>query len=55
MPELGSSGSVRGALSNERPYRDQFIFGRPFSQLSHFRGPAQITFFRSVTHLTLLR
>ena len=22
MPELGPSGSVRGALSNERPYRD---------------------------------
>ena len=22
MPELGSLGSVRGALSNERPYRD---------------------------------
>ena len=25
MPELGTYGSVRGALSNERPYRD---FGR---------------------------
>ena len=24
MPELGSSGSVRGALSNERPYREPF-------------------------------
>jgi hypothetical protein len=23
MPELGTYGSVRGALSNERPYRDQ--------------------------------
>jgi hypothetical protein len=22
MPELGSSGSVRGALSNKRPYRE---------------------------------
>ncbi len=22
MPELGSSGSVRGALRKERPYRD---------------------------------
>jgi hypothetical protein len=22
MPELGPYGSVRGALSNERPYRD---------------------------------
>ncbi len=25
MPELGPLGSVRGALSNERPYRDQGI------------------------------
>jgi hypothetical protein len=24
MPELGTYGSVRGALSNERPYRDPF-------------------------------
>ena len=24
MPELGPSGSVRGALSNERPYRERF-------------------------------
>ena len=23
MPELGSSGSVRGALRNERPYRER--------------------------------
>ncbi len=23
MPELGTYGSVRGALSNERPYRDK--------------------------------
>ena len=23
MPELGSSGSVRGAASNGRPYRDR--------------------------------
>jgi transposase len=28
MPELGSSGSVRGALSNERPYRDRRQYGR---------------------------
>jgi len=26
VPELGSLGSVRGALSNERPYRDPFCF-----------------------------
>jgi hypothetical protein len=24
MPQSGPSGSVRGALSNERPYRDRF-------------------------------
>jgi hypothetical protein len=28
MPELGPYGSVRGALSNERPYRDS---GAPVS------------------------
>ena len=28
MPELGPYGSVRGALSNERPYRDS---GAPFA------------------------
>ena len=25
MPELGTYGSVRGALSNERPYRDRSL------------------------------
>ncbi len=25
MPELGTYGSVRGALSNERPYRDHGV------------------------------
>src|SRR5512132_2872545 len=29
MPELGPYGSVRGALSNERPYRDQHLRSRP--------------------------
>ena len=24
MPELGASGSVRGALRNERPYRERY-------------------------------
>ena len=27
MPELGSLGSVRGALSNERPYRECVMKG----------------------------
>ena len=26
MPELGPYGSVRGALSNERPYRDSILW-----------------------------
>ena len=26
MPELGTLGSERGALSNERPYRDHVVF-----------------------------
>jgi hypothetical protein len=31
MPELGPYGSVRGALSNERPYRDS---GAPIYETS---------------------
>ncbi len=30
MPELGPYGSVRGALSNERPYRDFGVQNRIF-------------------------
>ena len=31
MPESGPYGSVRGALSNERPYRDRFpVSVKPF-------------------------
>ena len=40
MPELGSLGSVRGALSNERPYRECVMEGgkgRGF-QGSHMRN-----------------
>ena len=34
MPELGTLGSERGALSNERPYRDRTVgAGRLFSCL----------------------
>ena len=56
MPELGSLGSVRGALSNERPYRDlryaegKFISltSRPNSDL---RDTAQTTaVFREDNH-----
>jgi hypothetical protein len=31
MPELGSSGSVRGALRNERPYRERYSAGPPIN------------------------
>ena len=29
MPELGSLGTVRGALGNERPYREQSLPEHP--------------------------
>jgi len=35
VPELGTLGSVRGALSNERPYRDKVLIlqrPRPLTQ-----------------------
>jgi hypothetical protein len=40
MPELGPYGSVRGALSNERPYRDQrpSYAGLPFHTVTNFRA-----------------
>src|SRR5262249_29072324 len=37
MPELGPYGSVRGALSNERPYRDHRL-GREISRRVHCRA-----------------
>ena len=36
MPELGSLGSVRGALRNERPYRERYI---PGATLRNSFGP----------------
>jgi hypothetical protein len=49
MPELGPYGSVRGALSNERPYRDlrnvdaNYLFETPH----RFAGnPAQFWLWR---------
>ncbi len=38
MPELGPYGSVRGALSNERPYRDLRNVGAnyPFEKSRRF-------------------
>ena len=40
MPELGPYGSVRGALSNERPYRDLRNVGAncPFERSHGFPG-----------------
>jgi len=47
VPELGTLGSVRGALSNERPYRDlrnvgknyPFERSRRFSEIQPNSGP----------------
>ena len=40
MPELGPYGSVRGALSNERPYRDlrNVVTNYPFERSHRFPG-----------------
>jgi hypothetical protein len=40
MPELGPYGSVRGALSNERPYRDlrNVAANYPFERAQDLRG-----------------
>jgi hypothetical protein len=40
MPELGQYGSVRGALSNERPYRDlrNVVANYPFERSHRFAG-----------------
>ena len=40
MPELGPYGSVRGALSNERPYRDlrNVDANYPFERSHRFAG-----------------
>jgi hypothetical protein len=40
MPELGPYGSVRGALSNERPYRDlrNVVANHPFERSHGFPG-----------------
>src|SRR2546426_8983105 len=39
MPELGPYGSVRGALSNERPYRDLRNVGANYPFESSYRFP----------------
>jgi hypothetical protein len=40
VPELGTLGSVRGALSNERPYRDlrNVVANYPFERSHRFAG-----------------
>src|SRR5215471_17612527 len=44
MPELGPYGSVRGALSNERPYRDlrNVVAKYPFESSLRFPGSSRI-------------
>jgi hypothetical protein len=44
MPELGLYGSVRGALSNERPYRDlrNVAANYPFERAQDLRGSSRI-------------
>jgi len=44
MPELGPYGSVRGALSNERPYRDlrNVATNYPFERAQDLRGSSRI-------------
>jgi hypothetical protein len=44
MPELGPYGSVRGALSNERPYRDlrNVVANHPFERSHGFPGIRRI-------------
>jgi hypothetical protein len=44
MPELGPYGSVRGALSNERPYRDlrNVAANYPFERSHRFPGSSRI-------------
>ena len=44
MPELGSLGSVRGALRNERPYRERKTTRPPESQcVFEISRPSQIS------------
>jgi len=52
MPELGPYGSVRGALSNERPYRDlrNVVANYPFERSHRFAGnPAEFRPWRPLT------
>ena len=42
MPELGSLGSVRGALSNARPYREQCNKKKPARRMSATRSELSV-------------
>ena len=48
MPELGPSGSVRGARGNGHPYRDQFFSGMAYYEPRQPCDATQIGRFRRV-------
>ena len=54
MPELGPYGSVRGALSNERPYRDlrNVVAKYAFERSLRFPGIQQNSDHRDYSPLT---
>jgi hypothetical protein len=54
--ELRTPGSVRGALSNERSYRDTFyklLIGMMFQDLKSFQKSMLIHFYKSLNLLIL--
>ena len=54
MPELGTLGSVRGALSNERPYRDlrNVVANYPFERSHRFAGIQPNSAYRDYSRLS---
>src|SRR6266567_3762072 len=54
MPELGPYGSVRGALSNERPYRDlrNVAANYPFERSHRFAGIQPNASYRDYSRLS---
>ena len=54
MPELGPYGSVRGALSNERPYRDlrNVVANYPFERSHRFAGIQSNSGFKDYSRLS---
>jgi hypothetical protein len=54
VPELGTLGSVRGALSSERPYRDlrNVVANYPFERSHRFAGIQSNSGFRDYSRLS---